>query len=82
VNVQITEEAAMDAVEVVNRPEEGAMPDAMSALLASMIKQKTPVSTPTLRIVNAAVVMAADLDEVPTVVLTNDSSGRWYLLYC
>jgi hypothetical protein len=78
----MAEEAMMDAEEAVNKPEVGATADVMSALLASMVKMKRLVKSPALRVVTVAVITAVDLDEAPMVALMNDSSGRWYSLYC
>ena len=81
-SAQTAEEAVMDVVEAVNKPEVGATADAMSALLALTVKTKTLVISLALRIVTVAVVTAVVLDEAPMVALMNDSSGRWYSLYC
>ena len=69
-SAQMAEEAVMDAEEAV------------SALLASTVKMKTLAKSPALRVVTVAVVKAVVLDEAPMVALMNDSSGRWYSLYC
>jgi hypothetical protein len=76
----MAEEVVMVAEEAVNQPEEGATADAMSALLVLMVKTRTLVTSPALRIVTVAVVTAVDLDEAPMAEITNDSSGRWYSL--
>jgi len=81
-SAQTAEEAVMVAEEAVNKPEVGATADVMSALLASTVKTKTLVKSPALRVVTVAVITAMALDEVPMVALMNDSSGRWYSLYC
>ena len=81
-SARTAEEAVMDVDEAVNKPEVGAMADAMSALLALMVRMKIRANSPALTIVTVAVVMAVVLDEAPMAVLMNDSSGRWYLLYC
>ena len=78
----MAEEAVMDVDEAVNKPEVGAMADAMSALLALTVKTRRLVNSPALRIVTVAVVMAVALDEAPMAVLMNDSSGHCYSLYC
>ena len=72
-SAQAAEVAVMDADEAVNKPGVGAMADAMSALLVLMVKQKILVSSPTLRTVTVAVIMAEVLDEVPMAALMNDS---------
>ena len=66
----------------MNKPVVGATADVMSALLASPVKTRTLVKSPALRVVTVAVVTAVALDEAPMVALMNDSSGRWYSLYC
>ena len=81
-SARTAEEAVMDVDEAVNKPEVGAMADAMSALLALTVRMKIRVNSPALTIVTVAVVMAVVLDKAPMAVLMNDSSGRWYLLYC
>ena len=72
-SAQVPEVAMMDTDEAVNKPGVGAMADAMSALLVLMVKQKILVSSPTLRTVTVAVIMAEVLDEVPMAALMNDS---------
>ena len=81
-SAQTAEEAVMDVDEAVNKPEVGATADTMSALLALTVRMKILANSPALTIVTVAVVMAVVLDEAPMAVLMNDSSGRWYLLYC
>jgi hypothetical protein len=70
----MAEEAVMNVVEVVKKPEVGATADAMSALLALTVKMKTRVSLPTLRTATVAVVTATDSDEAPMLAkIMNDS---------
>ena len=77
-SAQRAEEVMTDVEDAENKPKVGAMADAMSALLVLMVKTRTLVNSPALRIVTVAVVTAVALDEVPMVALMNDSSGRWY----
>ena len=65
-----------------DKPAVGATADAMSALLALTVRMKRRANSPALTIVTVAVVMAVVLDKAPMAALMNDSSGRWYLLYC
>ena len=81
-SAQTAEEAVMDVEEAVNKPEVGATADVMSVMLALIVKTKRLAKLPALRVVTVAVVTAVVLDEAPMVALMNDSSGRWYSLYC
>jgi hypothetical protein len=72
----------MDVEETVNKPEVGATADVMSAMLALIVTTKRLAKLPALRVVTVAVVTAVVLDEAPMVAHMNDSSGRWYSLYC
>jgi hypothetical protein len=51
-------EAVMDTEEAVIKPEVGATADVMSAMLVLMVKTKTLVKSPALRVVTVAVVTA------------------------